>query len=48
MFAICEAKDVEIAILNQDDDTTFQEDLAREVLEIITVFSSRLYGSPLL
>ena len=26
-------------------DSTFEEDLAQDVLEIITVFSARLYGS---
>ncbi len=40
VFAICEAKKVEVVILNQGEDTTFEEDL-----EIITVFSARLYGS---
>ena len=45
VFAICEAKNVEVVILNQREDTTFEEDLARDVLEIITVFSARLYGS---
>ena len=28
-----------------DADPTFEEDLAKDVLEIITVFSARLYGS---
>lgn len=45
VFAICEAKDVEVVILNQGEDTTFEEDLAKDVLEIITVFSARLYGA---
>lgn len=45
VFAICEAKSVEVVILNQGEDTTFEEDLAKDVLEIITVFSARLYGS---
>src|ERR1700758_371937 len=45
VFAICEAKNVEVVILNRGEDTTFEEDLARDVLEIITVFSARLYGS---
>ncbi|QSR85740.1 IS607 family transposase [Methylacidimicrobium sp. B4] len=45
VFAICEAKGVEVVILNQGEDTTFEEDLAEDVLEIITVFSARLYGS---
>ncbi len=45
VFAICEAKQVEVVILSHGEDTTFEEDLAQDVLEIITVFSARLYGS---
>lgn len=45
VFAICEAKEVEVVILNKGQDTSFEEDLAKDVLEIITVFSARLYGS---
>lgn len=45
IFAICEAKEVEVLILNKGVDATFEEDLAQDVLEIITVFSARLYGS---
>ena len=45
VFAICEAKQVEVVILNQGEDTTFEEELAQDVLEIVTVFSARLYGS---
>jgi predicted site-specific integrase-resolvase len=45
VFAVCEAKGVEVTIINKGEDTTFEEDLASDVLEIITVFSARLYGS---
>ncbi len=45
VFAICEAQHVEVLILNQGEDTTCEEELAPDVLEIITVFSARLYGS---
>jgi excisionase family DNA binding protein len=45
MFAICEAKEVEVVIINKGEDSTFEEDLAKDVLEIITVFSARLYGA---
>ncbi|WP_040841102.1 IS607 family transposase [Thiothrix nivea] len=45
VFSICEAKAVEVVIVNTGEDTTFEEDLATDVLEIITVFSARLYGS---
>lgn len=43
VFAICEAEKVEIVILNQGRDTTFEEDLAKDVLESITVSSARLW-----
>lgn len=45
IFAICEIKNVEIVIINKGEDVSFEEDLAKDVLEIITVFSARLYGS---
>lgn len=45
VFAICEAKNVEVVILNKGEDASFEEDLAKDLLEIITVFSARLYGS---
>ena len=45
VFAICAAKNVEVVILNPGEDTTFEEDVAQDVIEIITVFSARLYGS---
>jgi excisionase family DNA binding protein len=45
IFAVCEHHDIEIIILNKKEDATFEEDLASDVLEIITVFSARLYGS---
>ena len=46
VFSICEAKNVEIIIINQGDETpSFEEELAKDVLEIIAVFSARLYGS---
>lgn len=46
VFSICEAKNVEVIIINQGDEAhSFEEELAKDVLEIITVFSARLYGS---
>ena len=45
VFAICEAKEVEVLIINKGVDTTFEEDVAKDMPEIITVFSARLYGS---
>jgi predicted site-specific integrase-resolvase len=45
VFALCEARKVEVVIINQGDDISFEEELAKDVLEIITVFSARLYGA---
>ena len=46
IFSICEAKGIEVVIINKgEDQASFEEDLAKDVLEIITVFSARLYGS---
>ena len=45
VFSLCAVKNVEVVIINQGDEPTFEEELAKDVLEIITVFSARLYGS---
>jgi predicted site-specific integrase-resolvase len=45
IFSLCEHFGTEIIIINRTEDASFEEDLAQDVLEIITVFSARLYGS---
>ena len=46
IFSICEAKGVEVVIINRGEEkASFEEDLAKDVQEIVTVFSARLYGS---
>ena len=45
IFTLCEIKQVEVVIINKGDEVSFEEELAQDVLEIITVFSARLYGS---
>jgi predicted site-specific integrase-resolvase len=45
IFSLCEQFGVEVCLINASQDSTFEEDLAQDVLEIITVFSARLYGS---
>jgi len=45
IFAICEEKEIEVVLINQGNESSFEEELAADVLEIITVFSARLYGS---
>lgn len=44
-FALCELHQIEVVIINQGEELSFEEELAQDVLEIITVFSARLYGS---
>lgn len=45
MFALCEHFSTEVVIINAAEERSFEEDLVQDVLEIITVFSARLYGS---
>ena len=45
IFSLCEIFGTEVVIVNRTEDSSFEEDLAQDVLEIITVFSARLYGS---
>ncbi len=45
VFSLCELQGIEIVLIHQGEQSSFEEDLAADVLEIITVFSARLYGS---
>ena len=45
VFSLCEHYVGEVVIINRTEDSNEEEDLATDVLEIITVFSARLYGS---
>jgi len=45
VFALCEIQEIEIVIIHRGEQPSFEEELAKDVLEIITVFSARLYGS---
>lgn len=45
IFSLCENFAVEVVIINASEDVSFEEELVTDVLEIITVFSARLYGS---
>ena len=44
VFSICELHGVEIVILNKDPDSSPEEELVKDVLEIITVFSAKLHS----
>jgi putative resolvase len=45
VFSLCEMQEIEIIIIHKGEQPSFEEELAKDVLEIITVFSARLYGS---
>lgn len=45
VFAMCEAQQIEVVIINKGEQPSFEQELAQDVLEIITVFSARLYGA---
>ena len=46
VFAMCEEFDTEVVIVNKSiEETTFEIELATDMIEIITVFSARLYGA---
>lgn len=45
IFSLCEHFEIEIIIMNASNKLTFEDELVQDVLEIITVFSARLYGS---
>ena len=45
IFSLCHYFKVEVVILNQDKNATFEEEFAKDVLEVLTVFSAKLYGS---
>ena len=45
VFTLCELQGIEIVIIHQGEQPSFEEELAQDVLEIITVFSARLYGA---
>jgi len=45
VFSLCEHFGTEVVIINASEESSFEEDLAHDVIEIVTVFSARLYGS---
>ena len=45
VFSLCELQGIEVIIIHQGEQPSFEEELATDVLEVITVFSARLYGA---
>ena len=45
IFTICENQEIEVVLINKSSENqSFEEELVSDVLEIITVFSARMYG----
>jgi len=45
IFEICKYHNIEIVVINDDESKTYEEELVNDVLSVITVFSTKLYGS---
>lgn len=45
VFTLCELQGIEIVIIHRGEKPSFEAELAEDILEILTVFSARLYGS---
>ena len=44
VFRICELQGIEVVIINKGEQPCFEEELTRDVMEIMTVFCAKLYG----
>ena len=44
VFRICELKGIEVIIINKSKQPSFEEELTRDVMEIMTVFCAKLYS----
>jgi predicted site-specific integrase-resolvase len=48
IFSLCQVRQIDVVCINQGEELSFEEELVKDVLEIVTVFSarlSRLYGT---
>lgn len=45
IFEMCRIRGIEVIILNEDEQKSYEEELVDDVLSVITVFSVKLYGS---
>jgi predicted site-specific integrase-resolvase len=46
VFAMCEEFETEVVIINKSsEELSFEQELVTDMIELITVFSARLYGS---
>ena len=44
IFQICRFFSIEIVVVEEEKPATFEEDLARDVICLLTVFTAKLYG----
>ena len=44
IFGICEHQGIEVVVIHESEPVSFEEELAKDILQIITLFSSKLYG----
>jgi len=45
IFQMCEKQGIEVVVINTGEELSFEQELAQDILEIITVFSAKLHGS---
>jgi excisionase family DNA binding protein len=46
VFAMCEEFETEVVIINKSpEESTFEQELVTDMIELVTVFSARLYGA---
>ena len=45
IFKLCQMHNIEVVIISESENKTYEEELVEDVLSIITVFSAKLYGS---
>ncbi len=46
VFAICEEMETEVVIINKSaEELSFEQELVQDMIELVTVFSARLYGA---
>ena len=45
VFSLCALQGIEVILIHQGERPAFEQELAKDVLEIMTVFSARLYGA---
>lgn len=44
LFELCRMMNVDVVVLNEEENPSFEEKLARDVLTILIVYSSKIYG----